>query len=137
MPFNVKIDGLENLQKALEGKQKEVEEVFMRDLNEGADTIIVSAKGRVHNISGHLSASINKNEVREKDGRMDIYVGIEKNEWFSKEDKYYPRFVEKGTSKMKARPYLRPALNENKAQIQSKIEEDLKEVIGTDGGNIQ
>ena len=130
MPYNFKIEGIEDIQKALEGKREEIVEVFRKDLDEGADIIIVSAKGKVHNISGNLSRSISKNEVREKNGRIDVYVGIEKNELFSKEDRYYPRFVEKGTSKAKARPYLRPALNENKAQIQDKIEADLKEVIG-------
>ena len=130
MAFNFKIEGIEDIQKALEGKREEIVEVFRKDLDEGADIIIVSAKGKVHNISGNLSRSISKNEVREKNGKIDVYVGIEKNELFSKEDKYYPRFVEKGTSKAKARPYLRPALNENKAQIQGKIEADLKEVLG-------
>jgi len=130
MAFNVKVEGEADIQKALEGKQKEVEEVFIRDLNEGADIVIVSAKSKIHNISGHLSESIDKNEVREKNGKVDIYVGIAKNEWFSKEDKYYPRFVEKGTSKAKAHPYLRPALNENKKQIQSNIEADIKALTG-------
>src|SRR4030066_2195026 len=131
MPFSYKIEGVEDIRKALEGKEKEVEEVFIRDLDEGADIVIVSAKSKVHNISGHLSASINKNEVRGKDGKFDIYVGIEKNEFFLKEDRYYPRFVEKGTSRAEAHPYLRPALNENKAQIIRNIESDLKEVIGS------
>lgn len=130
MPYNFKIEGIEDIQKALESKREEIIEVFRKDLDEGADIIIVSAKSKVHNISGNLSRSISKNEVREKNGKIDVYVGIEKNELFSKEDKYYPRFVEKGTSKAKARPYLRPALNENKAQIQNKIETDLKEVVG-------
>jgi HK97 gp10 family phage protein len=30
---------------------------------------------------------------------------------------FYARFVEYGTAKMKARPYLRPALNEIKSSI--------------------
>ena len=135
MPFSFKIEGVENLQKRFDEKREEVEEVFRKDLDEGADIIIQSAKSKVHSISGHLADSINKNEVREKNGKIDVYVGIEKNEWFSKEDRYYPRFVEighaieKGTSRVKAHPYLRPALNENRKQIQSNIENDIKEVI--------
>lgn len=129
MAFNVKIEGIEDIRKALEGKAEEVKKAVMKDLRSGADEVIASAKSKVHSISGDLVAAINKNEARDRNGYMDIYVGIEKNEKFSKEDKYYPRFVEKGTSKMKARPYLTPALNEKKAQIQSKIESDLKAVI--------
>ena len=137
MAFSFKIEGLDDIQKAFEEKRKEAEEIFKKDINEGADTVISSAKSKVHSISGDLADAINKNEVREKNGIIDIYVGIEKNENFSKEDKYYPRFVEKGTSHAKAHPYLRPALNENKAQILSNIESDLKETFGgNEGGNL-
>jgi HK97 gp10 family phage protein len=130
MAFNIKIEGELDIQKAFESKEEAVKNMIIRDLDEGADMVIASAKDRVHRVTGHLQDSIDKNEVVDKNGIIDVYVGIAKNEWFSKEDKYYPRFVEKGTSKMRARPYLRPALNENKKQIQSKIESDLKGIIG-------
>jgi HK97 gp10 family phage protein len=134
MAFNFSIEGVSDIRKALAGKQKEIEEIFVKDLNEGGDLVLHSARSKAPiGATKHLISSIDKNEIRDKNGIIDVYVGIEKNEWFSKEDKYYPRFIEKGTSKMKARPYLRPALNENKKQIQSKIEADIKELIGNEG----
>ena len=136
MAFNFSIEGVSDIRKALAGKQKEIEEIFVKDLNEGGDLVLHSARSKAPiGATKHLISSIDKNEIRDKNGIIDVYVGIEKNEWFSKEDRYYPRFVEighaieKGTSRVKAHPYLRPALNENRKQIQSNIENDIKEVI--------
>ena len=133
MSFTFTIKGVENLQKAFADKQKEIQEVFKNDLNEGADIVVASARSKAPVLSGNLQRSINKNEVWVRGGIIDVMVGVEVNEIFSKADGYYARFIEKGTSRMKARPYLRPALNENKVQIQNKIEADLKEVIGNEG----
>ena len=38
---------------------------------------------------------------------------------------FYARFVEYGTSKMSARPFLRPALNSSKGKIQSILREGV------------
>ena len=135
MAYKVTISGIPELQKAFEAKRKEIEEAVIRDLDEGADVIIQSAKSKVHSISHDLENSINKNEVWERGGKISVYVGVEVNEVFSA-DGYYARFVEKGhdtemgTSRVKAHPYLRPAFNENKKQIQNKIESDLRNIIG-------
>ena len=51
------------------------------------------------------------------------------NDIFKKADGWYARMQEKGTSKMRARPYLRPAFDENKAQIKQEIEAAIKEVL--------
>ena len=129
MAYKIKIEGIPELQKAFEAKRKEIEEAVIRDLGEGADVIIASAKSKVHNISGELSRAINKDKIWNKNGKISIHVGVEVSGVFSA-DGYYARFVEKGTSKMKAHPYLRPAFNENKAKISNKIESDLKGIIG-------
>lgn len=129
MAYKITVEGIPELQKAFEKKRKEIEEKVIEDLDEGADIIVASAESKVHSISGDLERAINKNEVRNRGGKISVYAGVEVNEVFSA-DGYYARFVERGTSKMKAHPYLRPAFNENKAQISNKIERDLKNIIG-------
>jgi HK97 gp10 family phage protein len=137
MPYQFKVEGLENLHKKIEEKRKEIGAVFEKDLNEGADAIVASAKSKAPvGTTGNLKAAIGKNEVWERGGKYSIYVGIQINEVFTKADGWYARMQEMGTSKMKAQPYLRPALRENQNQIHNNIESDLKEVIGNEGAGL-
>jgi HK97 gp10 family phage protein len=46
-----------------------------------------------------------------------------------REDAYYWRFIEFGTSKMKARPFLRPAFDNNKAAINDTFVQSLSDGI--------
>lgn len=46
-----------------------------------------------------------------------------------REDAYYWRFLEFGTSKMKARPFMRPAFDNNKSAINSTFVEELTKGI--------
>ena len=46
----------------------------------------------------------------------------------------YARYVEEGTRKMAARPYLKPALQKNMAAIIKEFAEVVKRVIATLGG---
>ena len=124
----VKFEGIENLQIKLKEKAAEVEKAMMEGADEAADIVKQSAESKAPRKLGNLVRSIDKNKVLNKDGKISVYVGIQKNEIFSA-DGYYARMQEKGTSKMKARPYLRPALDENKSRINSIITEKIREVI--------
>ena len=133
MAFSFKIEGVEDLQKAFEKKRKEVEEVFKKDLPKGADKVLADAKNRAPKGTTHnLEDAIEKNELWNRGGKWSIYVGIAVNDVFTKADGWYARMQEIGTSKMPAHPYLKPALNENKKQIQNRIESDIKAVINKD-----
>jgi len=134
MPYKITMEGIPELQKTFESRRKEIEQVFINDLNEGADAIKASAKSKVHSISGDLEGSIDRNEVWNRDGKIDVYIGVDVNEEFTPTGLYgiaveKGHVMENGTSRVPAHPFLRPALNENKAQIESKIESDLNEVI--------
>ena len=130
MAYGFKIEGIENIQKAIQEKKAEIKEVFEKGLNEGADKIVASAKSKAPvGATGNLQAAIGKNEFWDRGGKYTIYAGIQVNEVFKKADGWYARMVEKGTSIMKAQPYLRPAFNENKAGINNAIVEDLKGIL--------
>lgn len=130
MAYGFKIEGIENIQKAIGEKRAEIKEAFEKGLNEGADKIVASAKSKApKGITGNLEAAIGKNEFWDRGGKYSIYAGIQVNEVFTKADGWYARMQEMGTSKMKAQPYLRPAFNENKAGINNAIVEDLKGIL--------
>lgn len=73
----------------------------------------VTGKGKWSNREGGaLKKSIRVVRLRDSKARnIRVYAG--------NKEAYYSRWVEYGTSKMKARPFLRPALNSSKAKIQS------------------
>jgi HK97 gp10 family phage protein len=79
-----------------------------------------SGKAWTERIPGTLQASIRV--VRLKgDPKLNIrvYAGARQSD---KLTAYYAHMVEMGTVKMRARPFLRPALNENKASIKNIME---------------
>lgn len=129
MAYGIKIEGVENLQRAFDAKCLQIEKIIEKDLDEGADRVKADARRRAPKKTHKLERAIDKNKVLNKDGSISVFVGIQINETFKKADGGYARHQEIGTSKMKARPYLRPALNENKKQIKSKIESDIRGVL--------
>jgi HK97 gp10 family phage protein len=129
MAYRFKIEGVENLQRAFGHKLSQIEKVIEKDVDEGADKIKADAKRRAPKKEHNLEEAIDKNKVWNKNGKISIFVGIKINEIFKKADSWYARHQEIGTSKMRARPYLRPSLNENKKKIKSKIESDLRGVL--------
>ena len=130
MGYTFKIEGLTNLQHKIEEKRKEIGEVFNKGLPSGADKVVASAKSKAPKGATHnLENAIAKNEVWLRGGKYSIYVGIQINEVFTKADGWYARMQEFGTSRMAARPYLRPAFNEQKAKINNDIVNDLKGIL--------
>ena len=129
MAYTIKIEGIEALDKAIQAKKIELAEKLKNVVDRGADKVKAAAIRKAPEKSGDLKRSIDKNEVWDRTGKISIYVGVQVNDIFKKADGWYARMQEKGTSKMRARPYLRPAFDENKAQIKQEIEAAIKEVL--------
>ena len=70
--------------------------------------------------SGTLKDSIRVVRLRGDAKRnVRVYAGERNSHYLTA---YYARFVEYGTVKMKAKPFLRPALNSSKAEIKNILE---------------
>jgi HK97 gp10 family phage protein len=128
MAYTIKVEGVEALQKAFEEKRKEIEQATAETLNECADLVVESAKDKVLVLTGETQRAIDKSEVENKEGVMDIEVGI-RNEPPFRKDGFKARFQEKGTSKQRAHPFLRPALIENKDAINEKMTGVLSKAV--------
>lgn len=68
--------------------------------------------------------------MKKKAGRIGIKVGIEKNKYFTGDDRFYARFVEFGTEKMLAQPFMRPTLVRNRAKVRKLVMDRLKKELG-------
>ena len=102
----------------LEGITAEIEKTAMDRLEKAAEGIAARARQKVPIDSGKLKDTIRV--VRLKgDPKQDVRVYAGSRD---KGGAFYAHMVEYGTAKMKARPFLRPALNESKADIMSIME---------------
>ena len=91
----------------------------------GADLVLDDAKRRVPVDTGKLKASLilKKSKTKNPNIKSEYYVTKE-----SGAEHFAP--VELGTSKMKAQPFLRPAVDENKDQIAQTVNDVLLQAIG-------
>lgn len=86
----------------------------MDRLEKAAEVIASGARQRVRVASGKLKNSIRVTRLKGDSRRnIRVYAGNR-----TKGGAYYAHMVEYGTAKMNAKPFLRPALNAAKSQIQ-------------------
>jgi HK97 gp10 family phage protein len=74
--------------------------------------------------SGRLRKGLKISGVKKKEGVKYILVGVDKSD---NSKIFYGKFLEFGTAKISARPFLQPAYEKNREEIQKTIAETLKE----------
>lgn len=144
MVDGVRIDGLQELSQALRELPKNIGRNVLRgSVNAGATVIRQEAVQRApistgpvadgHPPPGTLKKAIYQKQIREKstDQKQVFYVGVRHGSTAGKKgsknrlsrDAYYWRFVEFGTVKMAAQPFLRPAFEAMKMAAVERIKE--------------
>ena len=113
------IEGLDDLEKQFDrlidtSKRK----VMMKALNAGVAPIKKEAKANAPVKDGVLKANIRSKQMRKtKKPSVGIYIGGKAYYWY---------FIEEGTSKMAAAPFLRPAADAKHREAVDKFKEKLK-----------
>jgi len=124
MSIQVKIEGLDELKKALDQLPKELHKGPLRSaVSAGAKVVQERARTLAPEDTGTLKRAIYRTRSREGSSAVQemAIVGIRYGRRFRKRglDAWYWRFLEFGTSKMQAQPFLRPAFD---STIQQQIE---------------
>ena len=149
--ISVKIDGLKELQQALSQLPLEIQKNPLRSaVSAGAKVILDEAIRRApQGETGNLRKALYRYRSRSQSGRgqetflvgvrkgKKNYVDSAKNRRLNRVGKkytvegeaYYWRFIEFGTSKMPARPFLRPAFESKKNQAVETIKNRLAVAI--------
>jgi HK97 gp10 family phage protein len=96
----------------------EIEKKAMDRLEKAGEVVASRARGIVPVKSGKLKASIRVTRLKgDPKQNIRVYAGNRQ-----KDGPFYAHMVEYGTVKMKARPFLRPAINASKSSIKAIME---------------
>jgi HK97 gp10 family phage protein len=120
---DMKLEGMENLLSEIENLGKAGSRIENKALREAGDVVKEAIQKETPIRSGKLKESINVSRVKNKDGAKHVEVGPNK-------DVFYSRFVEFGTIKMKANPFMARGYETSKDSAMETIEKNLKEGLG-------
>jgi len=113
--FTVKIEGLKELQSKFKSLDGELQEALSAGVSAGAAVVERDAKIRVPVVTGNLRNSIKELKKLESSGKVESQIGTD---------------VVYGPSVEYRKPYLRPSLDENEAEIKQAIESKIQQIIG-------
>jgi len=109
--MSIQVLGLEKLRAQFsELSDRSQREVLRNSLRSAARPVVTEAKRLVQVDRGDLKKAIKSALSVKSGGEAQALIGFEK-------DKFYGRFVELGTSKMPAEPFLRPALINKQEEV--------------------
>jgi len=122
--ITLKIEGVDALVKKFDGMPEASIKKLFTAFKVASLKIQSDAQAIVPVDTGRLKLSIQSRVERKGDAvGAEIWSGAESEEGKPVD---YAAFVEFGTSKMKAQPYMRPAMDKNKAQLIKQLEQVLK-----------
>lgn len=132
----LRIDGMRDLQRLLNRLPERARKTAMRQAQRAAGTVIVrAARAKVPRRTGNLRKSLGVRVYRKGDVFVAV-IGARRGDKFTSTvagrkmtASRYSHLVEKGTATMKARPFLRPALMEARAQAIKVLGDKLGKAI--------
>ena len=146
----VVIKGLPELQKALRASDKRMEAALRSALPAGGAVVTAAARHTVPVWTGKLKRSLGSGKVEGTGQSLYLRVGVRPGfgtrsrgasvkgqtrkaraamRWNEGDPVKYGPYVERGTSKMRARPFLVPALNDNVAKINREVARAVERVL--------
>lgn len=130
MSASISVDGIEELIASFERMGRDVDRVANEALKEGGQVIVDESKNILsagnHRVTGNLIEGLSVSGVKGgKDGKY-VEAGITKGD---NSPIYYGKFLEWGTFKMPAYPFLAPAFESKKSEVQDTIANKIKSVV--------
>lgn len=122
-PFAVRIQGVDELRKAFSELSSDAQQrsALRAALRVAASVVVKEAKARVPAQTGDLQKSIAaKVTVNRKSAEAKIGFG---------KQEFYGMFVELGTSRTAARPFLRPALDAKQREAIEKFASAFRQIV--------
>lgn len=129
MGVNVEVKGMEEILNKIKEMGARGSSIQNTALKKAAEPILEDAVSTTafKDRSGEGRAGIKIGRPKTKGSTKYILIGIDRSD---NSKIFYMKFIEYGTSKMAARPFLRPALLRNKDKAYEIIKEELRKGLG-------
>lgn len=123
---DIELTGVDEILNKLQQIGTNISRLENKALKNAAEPVLEDARATnaFNDKSGKLRKGLKISNIKKKDGVKYVLVGVDKSD---NSKIFYGKFLEFGTSKMAARPFLQPAYEKNKDNIQQTIAETLKE----------
>ncbi|CAH0435504.1 hypothetical protein CQ395_08750 [Clostridium neonatale] len=123
---DIELEGVDEILNKLQQIGNNISRLENKALKNAAQPVLDDAKSSnaFNDRSGNLRKNLKISSIKSKEGMKYVLVGIDKSD---NSKIYYGKFLEFGTSKMSAKPFMQPAYEKNKDNIQKTIAETLKE----------
>jgi HK97 gp10 family phage protein len=133
----VKIEGLRELGLALKELDSRVQKRIARSATAaGARVIASEARARVPVNTGNVKKNIRTANLKPiQPGLQESAVGV-RVKGKTKESAFYWTFLEFGTAKMPAKPFIRPAFEAKKQEAAERMKEQLQKRIDAEAAKI-
>ena len=120
---DIELTGVDEILNKLQQMGANINGLENKALRNAAEPVLKDAKANVPVRTGKLKKGLKVTNVKKKEGVKYILVGVDRGD---NSEIFYGKFIEFGTSKMSARPFLQPAYEKNKDNIQKTIANTLK-----------
>lgn len=120
----IELTGVDEILNRLQQMGENVGRLENKALKNAAEPVLEDAKANVPIRTGKLKEGLKIGKIKNKDGVKYILVGVDRGD---NSEIFYGKFIEFGTSKRAAHPFLQPAYEKNKNNIKEIIAETLKE----------
>ncbi|APF27067.1 bacteriophage HK97-gp10, tail-component family protein [Clostridium sporogenes] len=124
---SMELDGLDELIRKVQDMGKAGVRVENAALKKAGELIVEEAKNNVPVKTEKLKKGLKVSGVRKKGGNKFVLAGIQKGD---NSKIFYGKFLEFGTSKMKARPFMGPAYESKKEEAKEVIKDELRRGLG-------
>lgn len=128
MGVDIEFTGMSELIEKLQATNAKFNSVENRSLKAGAQPILDDMKNTTafKDDTGDLRKALAVGRISTKNGVKSIKIGVLQGD-ISKA--YYGKFIEFGTSKMPARPFIQPAYERHKREVAEIIKEEIQRAL--------
>lgn len=127
MSVDLDFSDIDKLQKRLDEMGRKGSILENKALLAGAEVINKEVVKNAPERTGHAKKYLKVSKVSKEKGIKVVKVGISKGD---NSEAFYLKFHEYGTSKMAARPFMRPAFQRKRKEALEKTHEVIKEGLG-------
>jgi HK97 gp10 family phage protein len=125
--FSLELSGFDEFLEKLKELGQDVDKAAARALEAGAAVAVAGMQSRVAIDTGNLKEHLGAGKVVLDGNRSTIEVGLVKPD---AKTARYAMVQEYGSANVRAHPYIRPTLAEDKSKIRAAMRAELKGIIG-------